>query len=380
MALPSLFDRGLAFDNTHATGFSARPQASVAAVILACSLHTLAAHAKTEPPTAEVASAAVQSVLQLNAGMMPIYDAALTKFRHEFLAEHPVILGLFSGAGGKFVLYRPNAQPLEAPNVPLAYQLAKSVGHTAVALYEVVYPYVRDPRADRGWMPAMTMMRDQITKALANLDTLPLPGPDQAVLRAALRLEQSFAEQCLKVGFFTAKDIEVFARGMKPHIKQLGVISATAQVDHWVGVLSGWKTLLGADWGKTYAVSNTMYVTRQNNILFTILAQFMGTEAINRRLLLFETTSFTTTPNDMLNLLSRIINDRQLGQTFFGDYMLMDSELVGSAARDALGRSMQRLGQPMVVPDYAHFNSNEWPWHTNPKFGDGPRTMEETAN
>ena len=40
--------------------------------------------------------------------------------------------------------------------------------------------------------------------------------------------------------------------------------------------------MLGSDWDKTYAASNTIYVARQNNVLFSVLAQFFGPEAINR--------------------------------------------------------------------------------------------------
>jgi len=35
--------------------------------------------------------------------------------------------------------------------------------------------------------------------------------------------------------------------------------------------------MLGADWDKTYAASNTIYVARQNNILFSVLAQYFRT-------------------------------------------------------------------------------------------------------
>ena len=63
-----------------------------------------------------------------------------------------------------------------------------------------------------------------------------------------------------------------------------------------MNVIAGWKQMLGADWDKTYAASNTIYVARQNNILFSVLAQFFGPEAINDRLMLIETISFTTTP------------------------------------------------------------------------------------
>jgi hypothetical protein len=84
--------------------------------------------------------------------------------------------------------------------------------------------------------------------------------------------------------------------------------------------------MLGADWEKTYAASNTIYVARQNNILFSVLAQYFGPEAINERLMLIETISFTSTPDDMLTSLTRIIADRSVGALYFGNYYLMDYE------------------------------------------------------
>ena len=45
-------------------------------------------------------------------------------------------------------------------------------------------------------------------------------------------------------------------------------------------------------------------------MLFSVLAQFFGPDAINSRLMLIETVSFTTTPEDMLTSVTRIISDR----------------------------------------------------------------------
>jgi hypothetical protein len=57
---------------------------------------------------------------------------------------------------------------------------------------------------------------------------------------------------------------------------------------------------VGPDWDKTYTASNTIYAARQNNVPFSVLAQFFPPDAINSRLLLIETISFTSTPGDML--------------------------------------------------------------------------------
>ena len=113
-------------------------------------------------------------------------------------------------------------------------------------------------------------------------------------------------------------------------------------------VLADWKTQLGADWDKTYAASNTIYVARQNNVLFSVLAQFFGPDAINDRLLLIETVSFTTTPADMLESLTRIIADRSVGSLFFGNYHLMDYELMGGDARVATSRETSKRGMATV--------------------------------
>jgi len=59
--------------------------------------------------------------------------------------------------------------------------------------------------------------------------------------------------------------------------------------------------------------SRLIYVISEAAFLFSALAQFFGPEAINSRLTLIETISFTTTPEDMLESLTRIIGDRAVG-------------------------------------------------------------------
>src|ERR1700734_4201097 len=83
-----------------------------------------------------------KNILQLDTSMFELYGDAGQILKKNILAEHPIILGLFSGAGGRFVLYRHGMAPLEAPSVPVAYQLLKSVGHSTMALGEIVMPYL----------------------------------------------------------------------------------------------------------------------------------------------------------------------------------------------------------------------------------------------
>ena len=64
---------------------------------------------KTAATPAEMAT---RDMLALNTGMFELYGDAAKIFQQNILSKHPVILALFSGAGGRFILYRPGKPPL----------------------------------------------------------------------------------------------------------------------------------------------------------------------------------------------------------------------------------------------------------------------------
>src|SRR5260370_21187351 len=162
--------------------------------------------------------------------------------------------------------------------------------------------------------------------------------------------------------------MQAFAKKQGPLLKENIAWAAQTQVGHWMNVIAEWKQMLGADWEKTYAASNTIYVARQNNILFSVLAQYFGPEAINDRLVLIETISFTTTPDEMLEALTRIVADRPVGQLFFGNYPLMDFELMGGNARQAIIDERAKRNIHPTLPPRGPWASHQWP----PRFA--PRT------
>jgi len=65
------------------------------------------------------------------------------------------------------------------------------------------------------------------------------------------------------------------------------------------------------------------------HVAFAGAMNSMCAEALNSRLMLIETISFTTTPEDMLELLARVIGNRTMGSLFFDNNSVMDYELMG---------------------------------------------------
>jgi hypothetical protein len=361
----------------------ARAGAAVMSVLLLAGTATRAARADDVPPhmnvivghpAASKQETAEQNVLALDLAMFGYYDAALALYKQHLLAQHPVILALFSGGGGKLMLYRPGQPPLTADPVPVGYQLLKSTAHSSLAIFEIVGPYLDDP-SDVSWLKMLRANRAEQQAALDTLGDLDVDPQWRATMKAVLTNDIAFMDAAIAKRVIAYDALHAFAKSQAPLLKRMVTWAAHAQVDHWMDVMAGWKKLLGGDWDETYGLSNAIYVTRQNNVLFSVLAQFFGPEAVNSRLFLFETTDFATTQDDMLTLLTRVVADRSVGQEFFGNYYMMDYELMGGDARDAVIESDKRLGLAQFLPLLVPFGSHQWPTLVTP--GSGPATIEQ---
>ncbi|WP_428533969.1 hypothetical protein [Rhodopila sp.] len=350
----------------------------------ATALGAVAAHAQSGVPdymnvivgakVPDSAASAKQNILALNTGMFELYGEAGTLVQGSILAQHPVILGLFSGAGGRFILYRPNQAPLEAPPVPEVYQLLKSVGHSVMALGVVVGPHI-GKQDDVSFQPSLLAYRERLKAALASLDKTSMPVEWRDNNRALIGENIAFIDKVAAGQTVSFADVQNFAAKQKDRLKLNIKWAADTQVKHWMGVLADWKNQLGPDWSKLYAASNTIYVARQNNVLFSILAQFFGPDDINSRLILIETVSFTSTPQDMLESLTRIIADRTVGETFFHSPYLMDYELMGGDARDSIIAETKARGMTTQLPPRVPFGSHQWPTLVTP--GPGPTSLAD---
>jgi hypothetical protein len=357
----------------------------VIALVLASALLGFAPAARAQTPPAHMntiigkatttkAQLAEENMLALNVAMFGYYDRALRLYQQRLLAQHPVILALFSGAGGEFTLYRPGMTPLRAPSVPTVYQVLKSVGHSSMALFQIAGPHLDNP-ADQSWRALMEVDRIQHKVALDTLADVAMEPSWRDNVRVILENNIALIDSALAKGVITYADLSAFAKKQAPYLAKNVAWGAEVQVAHWMGVVEGWKRMLGKDWDTTYAVSNSIYVARQNNVLFSVLAQYFGPDAINSRLMLFETIDFTTSADDMLTGLTRVVADRSVGAEFFGNYYLMDYELMGGHARDAIVSETQKRGMAPFLPPLAPFGSHEWPWKITP--GPGPGTLRQ---
>src|SRR4051794_31607907 len=159
---------------------------------------------------ASARAVAEQAVLALNSSMFRLYDESLEKFKQNLRDRVPIILALFTGQGGRMILYRPGQAPEVAPPVPLVYQLAKSVGHSTMAIYQIVTPYLANPAANQSWRVPLQVYRTQNHAALDSLAALDITEDDRAVLRAILELNLTFMDECLRKGMYSYEEVEKY--------------------------------------------------------------------------------------------------------------------------------------------------------------------------
>jgi len=77
----------------------------------------------------------------------------------------------------------------------------------------------------------------------------------------------------------------------------------------------------------------------------------------------------------MLDLLTRIIADRSVGAVFFGNYSLMDYELMGEDARKAIIAQSAKYDVTPFLPPAVPFGSHQWPTLITP--GPGPASLND---
>ena len=155
---------------------------------------------------------ATQNVLALDLAMFGIYNDALVSSQKNFLAQHPVILALFTNQGGKLILYRPGKAPLEAPEVPIRYQIFKSVAHSSMALFELAGSHLSTV-SDLSWKAPMTAFRAANQSALETLDQVDLSAEGREKQKSILSGNIKFMDACLSKGSYTFADIQGWAQG-----------------------------------------------------------------------------------------------------------------------------------------------------------------------
>jgi hypothetical protein len=266
--------------------------------------------------------------------------------------QSPVILAMFNGTGGRYILRRNGKQEAVEP-VPAIYQQIKSVSHTLLGIFEIVSPYFENSQTGN-WRAALADYNQQMKDALATLGNVGMPAEFEGYCRTILEAGIAFMDKSLKTGNFTAAEYSAYAKAVLPVVNKNVSLAGKLQVDHFEVVVKKWREQMGEEeWGRLYTVVSSAWAMRRQNVHFQIMAQMMGRDAVNDRLIMAEAIN-KVTEDDLLMLLGRIVNDRVLSILVFDETFRMDVELMGEAARAAT--------ESAACPHYPSVDTNWMPY------------------
>jgi len=306
----------------------------------------------------------------MNSKLFPVYDHNIEVCKKRILATCPIIMAPSERSGGCFTLYRPGHAPVDGPPVPRTYDIVKDTSHSALATYEILAPYMNTPN-DLGWLQPLTEYREKVRNSLHVVDALDVTSEQRSIIKEVLTSVLAFQDNCIARKSFSEMELQHVARSLGPDFLSLIDIGASIQVTHWLKVLEQWKTNLGNDWPKAYGIADAHFVTRQNNLFFSILVQAFGEDTINDRLILLQSDGGSNTADKMIDSLARIVSDRELSQCFFNDKFMMDSDLLGCPGRKAITAEASKRGTKALLPPLVPFNSHQWPWRVDSTSGSG---------
>lgn len=249
-------------------------------------------------------------------------------------SQSPVIIVMFNRVGGKYILRRKGSEVSVEP-VPALYQQMKSVSHTIVGIFEIISPYFASTEIDN-WRPKLTEYNKMLKEALSALKDVGMPPDVEKRCRTILEGGVKFTDEALKTGTFSSEGYSKYTKSVWPAIAKNIELAGKLQVDHFEDVLEKWRKEMGEEeWSRLYAIVGTAWAMRRENVHFQILAQMMGRDAVNDRLIIAESIQ-DPTEDDLIMLLGRVINDRDLAVHVFGEKLKyrMDVELIGEAIRE----------------------------------------------
>lgn len=272
----------------------------------------------------------------------------------------PTIIVQFSPDGGIYTLRR-NQQNTTVHPVPELYAILRSISHTSVGLFEIVYPAF-SKKAQKTWLSKLNEYNKELKLALKAIDVINIPIQAKKTSREILMAGIYFSNKVLKNSVVTQQDFIAYSTPIRSAINYQVQLASKIQVDSIEALLQKWQKEMGKEeWKRLYAVVNYTWGLRRENVHFQILAQQMGREAVNDRLVLVESIELASV-DQLLMQLGFVINNRNLAMSVFGskNKFKMDVELMGAGARKEIEKN-STIKHPAIDMKWLPYEEHKMP-------------------
>ena len=287
-------------------------------------------------------SAGADALSDLNKEFRSAYSLAADQTLSSLRASVPVLVNRF----GQIALYRPGiAEPEVFSMAMKQYLQARTVAHAAAAVYVRLAPYGMGAldRERLTWLVEYQALLSGAAKQIR--DSTDTPAKLLAVQIGVLDQVRSHVQRIHQQGKVEQTTLEHLGRTVHDAIQTNLTVAAASQLNQFRAQIDRWRADYSAlDWKNAVVVIIGGHQVRKQYLQRQFFDWMLMDEPDAQNRVVFAETLTPPrpldkeTPIDAMLLLSKVRFDKGLSSTFFGDPLLLQSDLLGPAAAEIIGQ------------------------------------------
>ncbi len=275
----------------------------------------------------------------------PVQPPALTALNNAFRAAYSDAKSRVLASSGptmivngdNFSLLRDGRRVEANVGTPI-YDPVKTIAHIPLAIYVTLTPGDGAVGDDR--LKTLANLRELIPPAEASLDTLKLPAATLARQKKIVAASMAFLSDVAGRRRFARASLLAFTRDVAPLVTQNVTEATRAQLDATHAQVSAWRRDLSRrEWSQLHVLIIGPHMPREDLVVTQYFLRLLEEPREGRRVVYAE--SLWEEPK-ALDLLGTHLLDGSVGEAFFGDYMSMHRDLLGTAASQYLPTLLPR--------------------------------------
>lgn len=287
-----------------------------------------------------VSQARADALSDLNKAFRSAYSQAASRSLADLRQRVPILVNRF----GEIALHRPGVEKPDifSMNMKL-YLVARTVAHTAVALNARLAPFGSGPLDADGldWLATYQILLRVASEELTNRDGI--PDGIKAIQLDMLRTVLTFVQRIHQRGQVEPSVLEEMNGLLRPAIKSNLEAAAASQLEQFRGQISHWKAASpDLAWDRAVVVIIGTHQPREKYLQRQFFDWLLHDQPTKQERVVFAETlvpgpSLETDPAaDAMMLLAKVMLDKALSTSIFGDPLVLQSDVLGDAAEEII--------------------------------------------
>jgi hypothetical protein len=282
------------------------------------------------------------SLSDLDKAFRDAYSLATRQTLAELRTQVPVLVNRF----GQIALYRPGVDQPEIFSMDMALYLeARSIAHTPVALVARLAPFGLGPldsmRLD--WLTAFeTLLVNAADELTGRTD---IPNGLKTAQRDMLATVRRFAQRIRQHGEIDQATLDEIGLNVRAGIRANLEAAAASQLEQFRAQILKWKsTYPTLAWNRAVVVMIGIHQARSNYLQWQFFDWMLYDQPGKQERVVFAETLAPPPPiekdatTDAITLLSKVMLDKTLATSIFGDALALQSDVLGGVAEDIIRR------------------------------------------